>query len=193
MNTIITISRQFGSGGRTIGRMVAEKLGIPCYDAEIIEKIMEETGFEKKFIEEKGEHTNMGGWLARAFAEHDFYGQNTQDYLWTVQKRIVRELAEKSDCVIVGRCADAVLGEKEKVIRVFIHADQEARAKRIVEQYGERPESPEKRLKDKDKKRAGYYQYYTDLKWGAAEHYDVCLNSAHLGIDRCVDIISSLY
>lgn len=193
MNTIITISREFGSGGRTIGRMVAEKLGIPCYDAEIIDKIMEETGFEKKYIEEKGEYAHVGGWLARAFSEHDYYGQNTQDYLWTVQKRIVRELAEKSDCVIVGRCADAVLGEKEKVIRVFIHADIEARAKRIVEQYGERAESPEKRLKDKDKKRAGYYQYYTDLKWGAVEHYDICLNSANLGIERCAEIIAGLY
>ena len=110
-----------------------------------------------------------------------------------MQCRIIREMAEKGPCVMVGRCADYILKDIQDIVRVFIFADMEDRAKRIVEQYGESPVDPVKRLKDKDKRRAAYYNFYTDIKWGASENYDITLNSAAIGIDKCVDIIASLY
>lgn len=192
-NKIITISREFGSGGRTIGKQVAERLGIPCYDQELIEKIEEKSGLAKEFIAERGEYTLRGGWLANAFADRSMNGLSVQDYLWTVQRKTILELAEEGSCVIVGRCADYILEGKAELLKVFIHADVKTRAKRIVEKYGESAEAPEKRLRDKDIRRSAYYHFYTDIEWGIAKNYDVALDSGKLGIDRCVDIITSLY
>ena len=191
MNRIITISREFGSGGRTIGKKVADKLGIPCYDSELIEKLAQESGFTKDYIKEAGEYT-PGGFLASAFSNRAF-GPTNEDILWEMQCRIITELAKKESCVIVGRCADCVLQDKADCLKVFIHADMAFRAKRIVEVYGEREESPEQRLRDKDKRRAAYHRFYTNMKWGYAENYHLTLDSGVLGIDRCVDIISGLY
>jgi cytidylate kinase len=193
MNRVITISREFGSGGRTIGKMVAEKLGIPCYDQELIEKIAEKSGLAKEFIEERGEYTLRGGWLANAFADRSLNGLSVQDYLWTIQRKLILELAEKEPCVIIGRCADYILEGKADTLKVFIHASMESRAKRIVERYGESAEAPEKRLRDKDLRRSAYYRFYTDVEWGIAKNYDVALDSGKIGIERCVDIIASFY
>ena len=192
-NRIITISRQFGSGGRTIGRETASRLGIPCYDSELIEIIAEESGFAKDYIEEHSEYAPGRHWLTQAFAARDCTGHSFQDDLWNMQQRIILELAEKGPCVIVGRCADYILRDSADCLRVFICSDMESRARRIVEQYGERSDSPEKRLKDKDKRRAAYYQFYTDMKWGDVQNCHIALNSGLLGIDRCVDILVSLY
>lgn len=191
MNRIITISREFGSGGRTIGKKVADKLGIPCYDSELIEKLAQESGFTKDYIKEAGEYT-PGGFLASAFSNRAF-GPTNEDILWEMQCRIIAELAEKESCVIVGRCADCVLQDKADCLKVFIHADMAFRAERIVKVYGEREQSPEQRLRDKDKRRAAYHRFYTNMKWGYAENYHLTLDSGVLGIDRCVDIISGLY
>lgn len=191
MNRIITISREFGSGGRTIGKKVADKLGIPCYDSELIEKLAQESGFTKDYIKEAGEYT-PGGFLASAFSNRAF-GPTNEDILWEMQCRIITELAEKESCVIVGRCADCVLQDKADCLKVFIHADMAFRAERIVKVYGEREESPEQRLRDKDKRRAAYHRFYTNMKWGYAENYHLTLDSGVLGLDRCVDIISGLY
>ena len=193
MNRVITISREFGSGGRTIGKQVAERLGIPCYDQELIEKIEEKSGLAKDFIAERGEYTLKGGWLANAFADRSLNGLSVQDYLWTVQRKIILELAEEGPCVIVGRCADYILDGKADCLKVFIHASIETRAKRIVEKYGESAEAPEKRLRDKDIRRSAYYHFYTDVEWGIAKNYDIALDSGVIGLDRCVDIIASLY
>ena len=193
MNRVITISREFGSGGRTIGKLVAERLGIPCYDQELIEKIEEKSGLAKEFIAERGEYTLKGGWLANAFADRSLNGLSVQDYLWTVQRKIIIELAEEGPCVIVGRCADYILADKADCLKVFIHASMEKRAERIVEKYGESAEAPEKRLRDKDLRRSSYYHFYTDMEWGIAKNYDVALDSGVVGLDRCVDIIASLY
>lgn len=190
-NRIITISREFGSGGRTIGKMVAEKLGIPCYDAEIIQKMADETGFAPDYVKEAGEYS-PGSFLSAAFSNRMF-GPTNEDILWQHQYRVITELAEKGPCVIVGRCADYILEDKADCLKVFIHADLEFRAKRIVEVYGERAESPEERIKDKDKRRAAYHRFYTNMKWGYAQNYDLTLNSGVLGIDNCVDIITSLF
>ena len=192
-NRIITISRQFGSGGRTIGKESAAKLGIPCYDVELIEKIAEESGFTKAYVAERGEYAPHGGWLASAISDRDFYGHSNQDDLWSAQRKVILKLAEEGPCVIVGRCADYILRDVADCLTVFIHADMDKRAKRIVEQYGERDDTPEKRLKDKDKRRAAYYQFYTDMEWGAAQHYHVALDSGELGIEKCVDTLVALY
>lgn len=190
---IITISREFGSGGRTVGKETAEKLGIPCYDMELIEKIAEESGFAEEYVKERGEEAAHGSWLASAFTERDFYGHSNQDRLWAAQRKVILKLAEEGPCVIVGRCADYILRDEADCLTVFIHASMEKRAKRIVEQYGERTETPEKRLKDKDKRRAAYYQFYTDMKWGDMQNYQVCLDSGELGIETCVDVLVMLY
>ena len=190
-NRIITISREFGSGGRTIGRMVAEKLGIPCYDAELIDQIAIESGYAVEYIKEEGEDVT-GGWLSTLFADRSM-GLTNQDKLWNVQSRVIKELAGKGPCVIVGRCADYILRERTDCLNVFIFASLEKRAERIVKEYGERAETPEQRLKDKDKRRAAYYRFYTDLKWGKAQNYHICLDSGTLGIEKCVDIICGLY
>lgn len=193
-NRIITISREFGSGGRTIGRSAAEKLGIACYDSELIEKIAEKSGLAHDYIADKGEYTAHSHWLANAFAaSRSINGMSTQDYLWTVQRKVILELAEHESCVIVGRCADFILTDKADCLKVFVHASLAKRAERIVGVYGQRDESPEKRLLEKDKRRREYYRFYTDTEWGKAQNYHVCLDSGELGIERCAEIVAALY
>ena len=150
-NRVITISREFGSGGRTIGKKAAEKLGIPCYDAEIIQEMVTETGFAPDYVKEAGEYT-PGSFLSAAFSNRMF-GPTNEDILWEHQYKVITDLAAKGPCVIVGRCADYILQDSADCLKVFIHADMAFRAKRIVEVYGERDQSPEERLRDKDKRR----------------------------------------
>ena len=191
---VITISREFGSGGRTIGKEVAEKLGIPCYDQEIIEKLAEESGFSKDYIEDKGEYANHNNWFANAFASSGtHHGASNQDYLWVLQRKIILDLAKQGPSVIVGRCADYILDKEYNCLKVFVHASIEKRIEHILANYGERKESPEKRLRDKDKKRRAYYKYYTETEWGIAKNYHLSLNAGVLGIERCVDIIADVY
>ena len=190
-NRVITVSREFGSGGRTIGRKVAEKLGIPCYDAQIIQQMAKETGFAPAYVQEAGEYA-PGGFLASAFSNRMF-GPTNEDILWEHQYRVITSLAEKGPCVIVGRCADYILQDKADCMKVFIHADLPFRAKRIVEVYGQREQSPEERLREKDKRRAAYHRFYTDQKWGRAQNYHLTLDSGVVGIDRCAKIITGLF
>ncbi len=190
---IITISRQFGSGGRTIGKETAARVGIPCYDQELIEKIAEESGLAKEYVAERGEYAAHSSFLGGLLAERDHNGHSLQDDLWAVQAKVIRDLAAQGPCVIVGRCADYILQDEADCLTVFIHADMAHRAKRIVEQYGERPDAPEKRLKDKDKRRAAYYQFYTDRKWGAVQNYHVALDSGALGLPQCIDLLAEIY
>lgn len=193
---IITISRQFGSGGRTIGRMVAEKLGIPFYDKELVEQVALESGFAPKFVEEHGEHSPGNSLLSYAFAPQGvpgvMNGLSTADFLWNIQCGVILQLAEKGPCVIVGRNADYVLKDREDCLHAYIHASKAFRADRIVRLYGESEKSPEARLDEKDKRRKANYQHYTGRTWGAPPNYDICLKSSTLGIERCADIIVGL-
>ncbi len=190
---IITISREFGSGGRTIGREVANRLGIPFYDKELVDQIALESGFAPQFIEENGEHAPGKSRLSYAFANHGvpgvMNGLSTADFLWSIQCNVILQLAEAGPCVIVGRNADYILKDRKDVLDVFIHADLDYRADRIVRLYGESEKSPVARLQEKDKRRQINYQHYTGRVWGNANNYDICLNSAVLGIENCVDII----
>ena len=187
---IITISREFGSGGRTIGKLIADHLGVKCYDAELIQKLAEKSGFDENYIKDAGEYT-PGGFLSSALMDRSF-GPTNGDYLWKLQYQIICGLAEKEPCVIVGRCADYILRDRTDCLKVFIHADMKFRADRIVRVYGEREESPETRLKEKDKRRAAYYRFYTDMKWGNAANYHIALDSGVIGIEKCAEIIENL-
>ena len=119
-------------------------------------------------------------------------GISLNDYVWNAQRKIILDLAEKGPCVIVGRCADFILRDRDDCFNVFIHADEKFKAERIVKEYGETDKSPEKRLREKDKKRKINYKYYTDQDWGVCDNYDISLNTGTLGIDKCVDIIEEL-
>ena len=193
---IITISREFGSGGRTIGHKVAEALGIPFYDKELVEHIALESGFAPKFVEEHGEHSPGKSLFSYAFAPQGvpgvMNGLSTADFLWNIQCNVILQLADKGPCVIVGRNADYILKDREDCLHAYIHADLPFRADRIVRLYGESEKSPEARLQEKDKRRRVNYQHYTGRTWGIAQNYDVCLNSSTIGIDACADIIVSM-
>ena len=193
---IITISREFGSGGRTIGHQVAEKLGIPFYDKELVEHIALESGFAPKFVEENGEHAPGRSLLSYAFAPQGvpgvMNGLSTADFLWNVQCNVIQQLAEKGPCVIVGRNADYILKDHPDAFHVFIHASMAFRANRIVRLYGESEKSPEARLQEKDKRRRINYQHYTGRTWGAAQNYDVSLCSSTIGVEECADLIVSM-
>jgi len=193
---IITISREFGSGGRTIGHQVAEKLGIPFYDKELVDQVALESGFAPKFVEEHGEHAPGRSLFSYAFAPQGvpgvMNGMSTADFLWNIQCSVILQLAEKGPCVIVGRNADYILKDREDVLHAYIHADKAFRADRIVRLYGESEKSPEARLNEKDKRRHVNYQHYTGRVWGTAQNYDICLNSGTIGVDACADIIVNL-
>lgn len=194
MNKIITIGREFGSGGRTIAKMVGERLNIPYYDNDLLIKIAEESGFDKSFVAEKGENTSLSSIIAKGLSGRNGYNNMTaDDYLWQIQRKVILELAQKESCIIVGRCADYILRDKADCLRVFMYADMDKRAERIVTVYGESNESPEKRLRDKDKRRSAFYYYHTDVKWGDVHNYHICLDSGELGLDKCVDMICTLY
>ena len=187
---ILTISREFGSGGRTIGRHAAEKLGIPCYDSELIQKIAQESGFSVDYVQSADESAHS--FPAAALASRAF-GPTIDDHLWKSQSHVILDLAEAGSCVIVGRCADYILRDRADCLTAFIHADPDFRAKRIVEVYGEREATPAQRIREKDKRRAAYHRFYTDMKWGHARNYHICLDSGVLGIDTCTDILCSLF
>lgn len=189
MIRIITISREFGSGGRTIGKEVAAKLGIPCYDKDLIEKIAEETGYAEKFIADESEYAPNSNSLAYMFIGRGLDGLSNADKIWIAQKKVIEEIAEKGACVIVGRCADYVLRERKDCLNVFVYADKKFRAERIVKQYGESAVEPEKRLADKDKKRKLNYKYFTEREWGKRQNYHLSIDSGFLGIEKAVALI----
>ena len=190
---IITVSREFGSGGRTVGRLIAQQLDIPFYDSELVKQISMESGFAPKFVEEHGEHSPGNSLFSYAFAPQGvpgvMNGLSTADFLWNIQCSVILQLADEGPCVIVGRNADYILKDRDDVLNVYIHADKEFRAERIVRLYGNSEKTPAARLQEKDKRRRVNYQHYTGRTWGAAENYDVCLNSGIIGVERCADII----
>ena len=193
MNTrIITISREFGSGGRTVGKLVAERLGIACYDKELVAQIAKESGLAEQFILENGEYAES----ANAFLFNWALGTGLDggvlpisDQLYIIQHNIIRNLAEKEPCVIVGRCADYILRERTDCLNTFIHASMEFRIRQITQHYGETPAKPEKFLRDRDKKRQNYYRHYTGRQWGVVQNYHLALESSALGIEACADLI----
>lgn len=192
MKKIITISREFGSGGRTIGRAVAEQLGYAFYDKELIEEIAEESGLSRDFIAKNAEYSRTANPFSYAFVGRTVEGMSVEDYLWKKQREIILKLADKGNCVIVGRCADYILREREDTLNVFVHASLEKRCDRVVKLYGETDREPARRVQEKDKKRAVNYRYYTDTPWGMAKNYHLSLDSGEFGLEKCEELIMQI-
>ena len=187
---VITISREFGSGGRYIGKQLADKLGIAFYDKELILKTAEETGLSQDFIEKKGEYSPAKNIFSYGFVGRTSTGMSMDDYLYTAQRKIILELAENEPCVIVGRCADYILRERTDCIHAFIHGNPEEKKKRICSLYGETESCALKLMKEMDKKRSIHYKYHTDLEWGNTKNYTMALNSSELGYDLCIRLLA---
>ena len=191
MYPIITISREFGSGGHSIGQNVAEELGIPFYDSAIVEQVAQESGLDKDLIAEQGEQTTLTSRLFSGFTlgAGPSY-ENPQDQIYRLQAGVIRRVAEDGPCVIVGRCADYILQNAGHVtLNVFIHAPLNWRADYILNRSGETEVSIQKRREKKDRSRRLYYNYYTDREWGDYRNYHLALDSAMLGRDTCVRLI----
>ena len=169
---IVTISREYGSGGRIIGSKVAEKLGIPFYDRIIIELSAEKSGLAVSFVE------NTEQKIKNKFLHNLAFGGE-----------IIRNLAEEGSCVIVGRCADYVLKKRDDVINIFVYSDLEHKTQRAIAEYGIEPDKAAAEVQKTDKYRANHYNYYTEQTWGDKNNYHLCLNSGFLGVDNTVDII----
>ena len=185
---VITISRQHGSGGRAIGHLIEDKLGIKCYDQQLIEMIAKESGFAADFIEENGEKVtnsllfNIATSLTFAYNTFSKERMSLQDQLFVAQGRVIKDLAEKEPCIIVGSCADYFLAERDDVLNVFIHADMDFRKKIAIERYGYDEKDVHNILSKKDRERASHYRYYTEREWASATNYHVCLDSSVYGL-----------
>ena len=196
-NLIITISREFGSGGRKIGELLAKELAIPFYDKEIIQMTAEKSGLSTDFIAKQEERSRKSFLFAVASGPYTGlgnpypYDSNVTDQAYFSQTDIIRELASAGSCVIVGRCADYILREQEKLLRIFITADPELRRQRIVSDYGIDEKSSADKIKKADKSRAAYVRRYTGEEWGDIKNYDLVINSDFTGILGAVEVIKA--
>ena len=187
---IITISREFGSGGRFIGKEVAKKLGIAYYDKNIISQIAEKSGLSPDYIQESAELSPKKGLFAYALAGRDITGRSVEDMVYETQRKVILELARKEPCVIIGRNADYILKDRDDALNVFIHGDMLEKIQRITRLYNVEEKKAVKMMADTDKRRMTNYNFYTDQKWGKASNYTLCLNSSQLGYDRCEALIT---
>lgn len=199
MNTIITISRQYGSGGRFVGKLLADELGIPFYDKEIIAMASEDTGFAQDFIKENEQ--KMRGLTAFGITPGMWSGnlvnnfENMESKIYACEADVIDKIAQKGACVIVGRCADYLLKDKYKCLNVFIHADMPSRVERVINVF-ERTDDPkraERIIKENDRMRARHYRYYTDSEWGDAKSYHITLNTTAIGVENCAKILKEAY
>ena len=189
MKKIITISREFGSGGRFIGEALAKELNFAFYDKNIIEQVAQETGLSEKYIAERGEYALSHNRFSYGFIGRTMQGNSVDDLIYQAQTNIICDLAEKGNCVIVGRCADYILRNRSDVLNVFIHGNKAEKAQRIMNLYGKTEQEALVLMKDTDKKRAVNYAYCTDQKWGVSKNYALCMNSSILGYETCIEII----
>lgn len=190
-NVIITIGRQYGSGGRLIGKAVADKFGIPFYDKELIDLAAEECGYSPDFIK-ANEQKSTFGFLSNLASQGFSYSKDTlppADTLFIAQCKVLQDIADKGSCVIVGRCADYILRERKDCFHVFIRCDEEHAVKRVVEDYGVVSDNALTEIKRINKNRAAHCRRYTDRIWGAAENYNMTLDSGLFGVDGCAQII----
>ena len=186
---IITISREFGSGGRFIGEEVAKKLGMAYYDKNVITEIAEKSGLSPEYIQENAELSPKKGLFADALAGRDITGKSVEDIVYEAQRKVILELVEKEPCVIIGRNADFILKDRDDVLNVFIHGNMTEKMQRISCLYNVSGQEAVKMMADTDKRRLANYNFYTEQKWGKASNYTLCLNSSELGYDRCEAII----
>ena len=187
-HTIITISREYGSGGRYIGKLVADKLGIKLYDKQFIEKLSQETGLSEEYIENNEQRRSTLAGLNNGY----YFGLDNKDDLFLKESELIKEVANKESCVIIGRCADFILKDRKNVIKVFVNSNMEDRIKRAVEFYGLNEEKAKKEITRIDKLRSNHYKYYTDKDWKKPDNYDICINSDTLGVEKAADLICKI-
>ena len=190
---ILTISREFGSGGRFIGEEIAKKLGIAYYDKEIIAQIAEKSGLSSEFIAEKSELSPKKGLFAYAFVGRDMSGKSLEDMIYEEQRNIIFSIAEKESCVIIGRNADFILKDRDDVFNVFIHGNLPQKTDRISRLYNVEKAEALKMMQDMDKRRSVNYNFYTEQKWGMASNYAMSLNSSEFGYEMCEKIIMDCF
>lgn len=184
--TVITISREYGSGGRIIGKKIAEALGISFYDGELLSLVAKESGYTVEFVRQNDQKKTQ------SLLYHLYMGSQilpASDMIFIAQSRVIKDLYNKESCVIVGRCADYVLRDRDNVINIFIHAPLASRASRVQEEYGEKADNYKSYVQKKDKSRIAYYNYFADDAWGKAQTYDLSVNS-DIGIDNAVKLIT---
>ena len=196
--TVFTIGRQFGSGGRQVGRLLSEKLGIPFYDKELIAISAQDSGLSEALFSNADEKATSSIFYSLVMGNYPMASgalgvteMPLNDQLFLIQSKTIKRLADEGPCVIVGRCADYILRDKENVVNVFVHAKLESRIERAIKVY----EIAEKKAEDTclkaDKQRANFYNYYSDRKWGMCRTYDLSLDSSKLGIEGCAEQIIS--
>ena len=185
---IITISREYGSGGRYIGKLVSEKLGIKLYDKEFVEEIAKSTGLSAEYIKDNEQKRTVLDNLNNGY----YAGLTNADELFIKESELIKEVAEKESCIIVGRCADFILKDKENVIRIFINNSMENKIKRATKFYGMSEEHATKEISRINKLRANHYKYYTENNWKDPSNYDICINSDSIGIDNAVELICDI-
>lgn len=192
-NKIITISRQYGSGGRIVGKKLADSLGIPFYDNELITLAAEKTGLSVECFQD-AEKTSVGNLffsLTSLSPSIDSVGLPLNEKIFLVQSQVIKEVAEAGSCVIVGRSADYVLSEYPNCINIFLQADLSDRVERAIHTYHRDAQGAESMVIKTDKRRANYYNYFTGRKWGKAENYDLILNTSRMDLDKIVEVLKT--
>ncbi|MBQ8849326.1 MAG: cytidylate kinase-like family protein [Clostridia bacterium] len=192
---VITVARGFGSGGKTIGRLLAERLDINYYDSDLIKLASEESGINIELFGKSDERVKTS--LFKRYNPSydskilppDSDGYASSDNLFNIQAKIIRDLAEKQNCIIIGRCADHILRDSKKAIRLFFYADEETSIKNVVDIYGVSPKVAKAKIESIDKSRASYYKYYTGKEWDDVNNYDLCINTTKLGFEKSVDAV----
>jgi len=187
-NIVITVSREYGSGGRYIGRLIADKLGIKFYDKDFIVKLAEETGLAEEYIENNEQKRDILAGLNNGY----YAGLSNSDELFIKEAELIKKVADKESCVIIGRCADFILKDRKNVIKVFVYSDMEDKVKRATEIYGFDKSKAEKEIKRIDKLRANHYKYYTEKEWNNHSNYDICINSDTLGVEKSAELICDI-
>lgn len=188
---VITISRQYGSGGHDIGKLLAEKLGVPYYDNELIALASKDSGIpEAMFNGAEDTATTEFGFALKSIGTGGVYGMPLNNQLFMIQSSFIRTIADNGPAVIVGRCADYVLKNYCKTINIFIDGDFDARVKRTAEREKLTKEEAERAVARKDKSRATYYNFYTDQKWGDIKNYDIVLNSTTIGVEKAAELLA---
>ena len=192
---VITIARGFGSGGRTIGKLLAKKLDIDYYNDDLIKLASEESGINLELFGKADEKvkTSLFKRYNRSYGEYvlspDSADFVSDDNLFNYQAKIIRDIADKQNCIIIGRCGDFILRNNPDVLRLFIYADEKTCVKNVVELYGMIPAEAKKTIEKIDKSRAAYYKYYTDKNWYDVSNYDLCINTSDIGFEGAVDVI----
>ena len=177
---VITISREYGSGGRYIGRIIADKLGIKFYDKDLVNLVSKEAGLSEEFIEENDQKRNWGSSLNSSY--------NNDDKIFEAETRVIKQLSDKESCVIVGRCADYILKDNENVVKIFIYSNKEDKINRAVKYYNLEEKKAIKQIEKVNKERAKHYKFYTNQEWGKVNNYDFCINSS-IGTEKTADMI----